>query len=71
MYTWEIEQLLKERNNIIYNDEYIKMIKESPQIKHVKYNPNNNFYETWTKEDNKETKYFKYKVKRREKRKLI
>ena len=67
MYTWEIEQLLKARNDIIYNDEYIKMSTESPQIKHTKYNPYGDYFESWTKEDNNEEKYFRYKVRRREK----
>ncbi len=57
MYTWEIENLLKMRNYILYNDEYLNMISTSPQIKHIKYNDYKN---------NREH-YFKYKVRKRKK----
>ncbi len=67
MYTWEIEDLLKFRNYILYNDEYNKIMKTSPQIKHVKYNSYDNTFETWTKEDDNSKRYFKYKVRLRKK----
>ena len=67
MYTWEIEELLKAKNYILYSDEYIKMISTSPQIKQVNYNAYNDTFETWTKEDNHSEKYFRYKVRKRQK----
>ena len=67
MYTWEIEKLLKERNYVLYNDEYIKIMSQSPQIKQVKYNDSSKYFETWTKEDDNSEHYFKYKVKQRKK----
>ena len=67
MYSWEIKNLLKLRNNILYNDEYFKIISESPQISYIKYNPNDNTFETWTKEDDGSQQYFKYKVRQRKK----
>lgn len=67
MYTWEIENLLKMRNYILYNDEYLNMISTSPQIKHIKYNDYKNEFETWTREENNREHYFKYKVRKRKK----
>ncbi len=66
MYTWEIEELLKLKKYILYTDEYLNMIKTSPQIYRVKYNAYDNTIETWTKEENNSSKHFKYKVKKRE-----
>lgn len=58
MYSYEIEQLLKLRNYLISNYEYLKMIETSPQISRTRYNPYSNDFETWTKDDY----YFRYKV---------
>ena len=65
MYTWEIENLLKLRNNILYCDEYEHMFKTSPQIKKIKYNAYDDTFETWTKEDDGSTNYFRYRVRKR------
>lgn len=67
MYTWEIEKLLKMRNYILYNDEYLNMISTSPQIKDIKYNDYKNEFETWTREEDNSEHYFKYKVRKRKK----
>ncbi len=66
MYTWEIEKLLKLKNYILYCDEYLHIVKTSPQIKKIKYNAYDDTFETWTKEDNGSINYFKYKVRKRE-----
>lgn len=58
MYSYEIQQLLQLKNYLLSNKEYIDMINTSPQINHVRYNPYENEFETWT-DDNY---YFKYKV---------
>lgn len=58
MYSHEIEELLKIRNYLISNIEYINMIDTSPQIDHVKYNPYSDDFEMWTNDNY----YFKYKV---------
>ena len=68
MYTWEIENLLKLRDYILYHDEYNKIMSTSPQIKHVKFNSYDNTFETWTKEDDNSKYYFKYKVRIRTKK---
>ena len=68
MYTWEIEDLLKLRNYILYNDEYLKMISTSPQIKCINYNSFKNEFEAYTKEDDKSEHSFKFKVKIRNKK---
>ena len=64
MYSHEIEQLLKIRNYLISSQEYLNIMKTSPQINHVKYNPYSNDFETWTSD----SYYFKYKVYRKDKK---
>lgn len=41
MYSWEIEKLLAEKNNIITRDDFYKIINkvDNPQIKDVKTEP--------------------------------
>ncbi len=65
MYTWEIENLLKLKNYVLYGDEYLHMISTSPQIKEIKYNAYNDTFESWTREDDNSVNYFKYKVRKR------
>lgn len=67
MYTWEIENLLKIKNYILNSEEYTNMISSSPQVKRVKYNTFDDSMETWTEEQDNSKKYFKYKVRRKEK----
>ena len=38
MYSHEIEEYLKIRNYLLTAKEYIKILQNSPQINHVKYN---------------------------------
>lgn len=63
MYSYEIEQLLKIRNYLINSEEYLNIMKSSPQIDHVKYSPYTDEFETWTSDNY----YFKYKVYRKDK----
>ena len=63
MYDWEIDQLLKIKNYIISSEDYINILNTSPQIKRVKYNPYEDNFEMWTKEESKQSNYYKYKVK--------
>lgn len=58
MYSHEIEKLLKIRNYLISSQEYLNIMKTSPQINAVKYNPYSNDFETWTNDNY----YWKYKV---------
>ena len=67
MYTWEIENLLKIKNYILNSEEYTNIISSSPQVKRVKYNTFDDSMETWTEEQDNSKKYFKYKVRRKEK----
>lgn len=61
MYSHEIEQLLELKKNIITDKEYLKILKTSPQINHVKYdNYSSDFYITTDDKYN-----FKFKVKRK------
>lgn len=50
MYSHEIEQLLKLKNNLITIKEYLK-IAESSQVNHVKYE--NNEFTCWTTDNYK------------------
>ena len=65
MYTWEIENLLRIKNYLLYSDEYLYIIRTSPQIKKIQYNAFDDSFETWTKESDQSTNYFKYKVRKR------
>lgn len=59
MYSWEIDRLLKIKQNIISTSEYFEIISTSPQIEHIKYNAYNDTTEIKT-----DDKYhFKFKVK--------
>jgi hypothetical protein len=58
MYSHEIEQLLKIRNYLINSEEYLNIMKSSPQIDHVKYSSYTDEFETWTSDNY----YWKYKV---------
>lgn len=62
MYSHEIQQLLQIRNYLISSQEYLNIMKTSPQINHVKYNQYSNEFETWTSDDY----YFKYKIYRKD-----
>lgn len=57
MYSHEIKELLKLRNNLINIKEYYKIL-ESPQVNHVKYE--NNEFNCWTTDNY----YFRFKIKK-------
>lgn len=48
MYSWEIDRIIRENNNMIKSDIYIDICKTSPQIDHIKYNSFENIIEMWT-----------------------
>lgn len=52
MFSWEIENFLRERNYYIGGDDllFITDIKQHPQINHIKFNSYDNSYEMWDKE---------------------
>lgn len=50
MYSYEIEQLLKLRNNLVSIKEYL-IITSSPQIDHIKYD--NGLFYLWTNDNYK------------------
>ena len=54
MYSWEIENFLKERNYYIGGDDlnFIIDTKQHPQINHIKFNPYDNTYDMWDKDGN-------------------
>lgn len=59
MYSHEIERLLKIKNYLISCSEYFEIISTSPQIDHVKYNPNDDTTEMYTNDNY----HFKVKIK--------
>ena len=49
MYSWEIKEFLKSKNNLISNEEYFEICKSS-QISHIEYKPHENIFHIWTKD---------------------
>ena len=43
MYSWEIEQLIELKHNLLDIKDYVEIIKTSPQIDHIQYK-NQNFH---------------------------
>ena len=58
MYSYEIQELLELRKNLISIQDYIKIIQTSPQIDHILYKDNN--FEMYTNDYYK----FKFKIKK-------
>lgn len=54
MYSWELEQFIKERNYRLGGDDLDRAtsIQENPQLNHISYNPYNNHYAMWDNEGN-------------------
>lgn len=52
MFSWEIENFLKERNYYIGGNDlnFILDTRQHPQINHIKFNPFDNTYEMWDKD---------------------
>lgn len=61
MYSWEIERLLKIKQNILSTSEYLEMMSSSPQISHVKYD--NGCYNIETEDGYKFRVHVKSRVK--------
>ena len=57
MYSYEIEQLLRLRNNLVSIKEYIQII-SSPQVDHIKYE--DEVFKIWTNDGYK----FELKIRR-------
>jgi len=51
MFSHEIQTLLEHNNYAIKSDIYFDIIKNSPQIDHVKYAPFGNYFEAWTNDN--------------------
>lgn len=56
MYSKEIQELLKLKNNLVTLEEYLRII-QSPQIDHIKYE--NGIFNIWTNDEYK----FELKIK--------
>lgn len=61
MYSYEIEELIELKNHLIEIQDYIKIIKTSPQIDHILYNKDH--FEMYTDD------YYKFKFKIKEMKK--
>ena len=51
MYSYEIDQTLKSQKYNINFDIYLNICQSSPQLSKIKYNPYENFFEIWTKDN--------------------
>ena len=60
MYSWEIQQLMELRNYLLSVKEYIDICNTSPQIARVSYNPFDNDFSIYTKDNYN----WKFKVKK-------
>ena len=59
MYSWEIQDLIEMRNALLEYQEYLNVVKTSPQIDYTEYLPNEDCLHLTT-----DDKYdFKFKVK--------
>lgn len=61
MYSWEIDRLLKIKQNVISIGEYFEILSTSPQINHVKYE--NDYYTIETDDKYKFKVYVKSRTK--------
>lgn len=57
MYSYQIEELIKFKNNLLDIKDYIEIVRTSPQIDHIIYKDNN--FEMYTNDFYK----FKFKIK--------
>lgn len=48
MYSWEIQQKMENHNYDLPSFLYGEILKDSPQINHVKFEPYGNYFEMWT-----------------------
>ena len=60
MDSYEIDQTLKSQKYNINFDIYLNICQSSPQLSKIKYNPYENFFEIWTK-DNYYWQFFVYR----------
>lgn len=58
MYSWEIEQLIELKHNLLDIKDYVEIIKTSPQVDHILYNQDH--FEMYTDDYYK----FKFKIKK-------
>lgn len=58
LYSWELENYLASKNNIVSNKEYKYICKTCPQIDHIKYNAFENCFDMWTTDGN----HFRFQV---------
>ncbi len=67
MYSYEIDNILKNNNHAIDSEVYINIIQTSPQINHVKYSPYSDNYEMWSDIG----EYWNFKVYNKERQKNL
>ena len=48
MYSWEIDNIIKQNNYTISADTYINICSTSPQINYIHYEPYDNYFEIYT-----------------------
>jgi len=62
MYSYQIQQILESNNYSIDSETYLNICSTSPQIKEIKYNSYENYFEIWANDG-----YWKFSVYRKEK----
>lgn len=62
MYSWEIDQLLKNNNYRVSSDTYLNICSTSPQINYVRYNAFGSYFEIHTDD----MYYWKFFVNRKD-----
>lgn len=50
MYSYEIDNIIKNKQNKLDSDTYLNICKHSPQINYIKYSSFTNSYEIWTED---------------------
>lgn len=58
MYDWELQNYLKQKDNKLTSDEYLYVCNTCPQLRHIRYNEANNYFEAWSDDHN----YFRFQV---------
>lgn len=60
MYDWELKNYLEQKGYKINSEEYLHICNTCPQLRHIKYNAFNDYFEAWSDDNN----YFRFQVYR-------
>lgn len=60
MYDWELKNYLNQKNNRLTAEEYLHICNTCPQLRRIKYDTFNDYFEAWSDDNN----YFRFQVYR-------